>query len=254
MLKVSFYAVMSVSLVLGSVPAFSQDEISAIPFDSIPGGTSFISGAGVAISLQADTAVTGDLSATGEIAPGTGIRFPDGTVQTTASTAGAGITANAGLYSNTIADFTPPFAYTEVCVKAGAVEFDIHAAGEPTAGGNCLPGDTGWIIERFERDGGATFLWAAARMECLKSGMRVPEPFEWQFSCDNSAEYAVSDMEDSWEWTSNSIFAVRADSLSPPRAALDSLIMGNGSCSHGAHGTTARNDGATTPAQLRCAR
>ncbi len=253
MFKVSFSTVAFVSLVLGAVPAFAQGEISSIPFDSIPAGTSFISGGGAAISLQADTAVTGDLSTTGEISPGAGIRFPDGSVQTTASPAGAGTTANAGLYSNTIADFTPPLAYTEICVKAGAVSFDIHAAGESTAGGNCLPGDTGWIIERFERDGGATFSWTAARMECLKSGMRIPEPFEWQATCDDNALYEASSMEDNWEWASNSVIALRIDNTSPAVASILAPLMGNGSCNLGGHGTAADRDGTRHSNQLRCA-
>lgn len=235
------------------MPALAQDDISAIPFESIPGMTRFAVGNEESIQLVADTVVTGDLSSTGEVAPGTGIRFPDGTLQTTATSAGAGITANAGLYSNTIPDFSPPLAYTEVCIRAGDVMFDIHAGGESTAGGNCLPGDTGWIIERFERDAGALVSWSTARLECLKSGMRLPEPFEWQVACGNSAEFAVSDLEDGWEWTGNSVFAIRAES-SPVRSSLDAFLMGNGSCTHGVHGVTARNDGATTTGEMRCAR
>lgn len=238
-------------LAIGSKPALPQDEIRAIPFDSIPAGTSFVAGS-QPIQLEADTNVSGSLVAAGEVSTNTGVRYPDGTVQTTADRVGAGITANAGLYSNTIPEVTPSLAYTEVCIKSDGVSFDIHDSDEPTTGGNCVPGDKGWIIERFERDAGAAQSWTSARMECLISGMRLLEPFEWQFSCENQAEFAVSDLQDDWEWTGNSVSLIRIDTSSS-FGSLDVPIMGNGSCTHGTHGTLARNDGAFSgPYQFRC--
>lgn len=169
-----FIATLSI-FILSATAVAAQGEIVSIPFETIPENTSFAGSE--PIELQADTEVTGDLHATGELSTDTGLRFPDGSFQATAGGgAGAGLTANAGLYGNTIADITPPNAYTEICVKNGDVFFDIHAAAEPTAGGNCLPGDTGWIIERFERDAGTALSWTNARMECLKDGCACPSP------------------------------------------------------------------------------
>ena len=150
----------------------AQDEIYSIDFDTIPEGT-LVNGGGAAIDLQGDTNVSGQLAAGGEVRSEVGFRFPDGSLQTTASV-GASVTANLGMYRNTIVDFAPPNAYTEICIKAGAVQFDIHAALESTQGGDCLPGDVGWIIERLERDLGAQVSWSSARLECLKDGMRLP--------------------------------------------------------------------------------
>lgn len=225
----------------------AQDEISAIPFDAVPDGTKF-NGGGASIELQGDTEVSGTLTATGVIGSDIGVRFPDSTLQSTAA-AGASTTANQGQYSNTIADFTPPNAYTEICIKAGMVAFDIHAASESTQSGNCLPGDVGWIIERFEREAGAQVTWYSARLECLKNGMRLPESFEWRVTCDDSATFAVSDMEDLWEWTSNGV----EGEIAGGTTVLTAMVMGNGSCSHGAVGTASNEQGVSTTWEYRCA-
>ena len=237
--------------VLGIVLAGSssaQNEISEVSFDSIPGGTRF--SGGDAIDLQADTNVEGSVTATGQIQAAGGFRFPDSTVQTTAAV-GIGTTANIGLYGNTIADFTPPNAYTEICIKGGDVLSDIHAVSEPTTAGNCVPGDLGWVIERFERDAGTQVTWYTARLECLKDGMRLPEPFEWRVACDDAATFAINDMEDSWEWSSNS---VEGDLTAGSGAFVSAVIMGNGSCAHGSQGSASSGTGSSTPHEYRCVR
>lgn len=242
-------------LVFLSCPTLAQEEISKISFDSVPGGTRFVNGSALPIELQGDTVVAGDLNTSGEVATDTGFRFPDGTIQLTAATAGVGVTANAGLYSNTIAAISPPLAYTEICFKNGNVSADIHAGGEPTAGGNCLPGDIGWIIERFERSAGVATSWANARTECLTDGMRLPEPYEWVYSCEIAGVQAIADMIDDWEWASNTVGMIRRSyDSSPDFASLDIPMLGAGSCTFGAHGTLARNDGAESAGSFRCVR
>lgn len=230
--------------VLFPVISQAQDEISSIPFDIVPGNTA-VTGGGTPISLQADTQVAGSLDATGEVATGSGFRFPDATVQTTAA-AGASTTANVGLYANTIVDFAPPNAYTEICIKGGAIAFDIHDASEPTSGGNCLPGDVGWIIERFERSAGAAVKWYVARLECLKSGMRLPEAFERTVACADAVLFAISDMEDDWEWSTNTVV--------PEPAVAGALLAGNGGCDLGGLGSALSSAGPVDSFQYRCAR
>lgn len=232
-------------LAVSATAAIAQSEIASITFESIPGGTTMANG-GQPIELQADTNVSGSVSAAGEIEAGEGFRFPDGSVQVTAGSSSSGVTANAGLYRNMIADFTPPNAYTEICIKAGVVTSDIHAAGEPTSGGNCLAGDTGWVIERFERSDGATS-WASARLECLKNGMRLPEVFEWQVSCADAALFALSDMTSDREWTSNATASVNGSNLL-------AASLGDGSCINGAGITVANSISTQSTARFRCVR
>ncbi len=232
-----------------ATPTLAGDEIVSIDFESIPGGTNLASGA-QPIALQSDTEVTGSLNAVGEISSQTGFGFPDGTFQTTAAAASPGSSANAGTYGNTIADTTPPNAYTEICIKSGALMFDIHAASEPTAGGSCLPGDIGWLIERFERDGGTTMSWFAARLECLKDGMRLPEAFEWTVACADAALFAITDMEDEWEWTTNTASPLFVSGFQ----AVSASVFGNGSCGHASVGSIGNSSGTPGSWEYRCAR
>lgn len=226
----------------------AQQPIANIPLDSIPAGTTVVSGPAAPIGLLADTDIAGRLDASGEVGTGTGIRFPDGTLQVTAANTATGLTANQGLYSNRIPLFSPPNAYTEICFKSGAVMFDIHAIGETTTGGFCEPGDTGWVIERFERASGAGQSWTAARAECLLDGMRLPEPFEWQFSCDDAALFALDSMTDDDEWASNS---TQLDTT-PGLGYVAAIIFGGGSCSDGSRGAVGRSDAVRGEFTARC--
>lgn len=250
MKRVAFSVTMIVMSAAVSIDAASaQNEISAIPFDSIPSGTRVVGG-GASIGLEGDTHVSGALASEGVVSTETGFQFPDATVQTTAA-AGASTTSNSGLYANTIPDSLPPNAYTEICIKAGGVSFDIHSGSESTAGGNCLPGDVGWVIERFERDSGALVTWYEARLECLKDGMRLPEPFEWRVTCDDAATFAVSDMEDLWEWSTNSGLP---EVFSAGVGAVTVTVMGNGSCAFGGAGQASTNSGGAANYEYRCAK
>lgn len=109
-------------------------------------------------------------------------------------------TGNQGMYSNQIVLMTPPAAYTEVCFKGGSTQYDAHASSASTAGGNCVPGDTGYIVEKNERTAAA---WEAAKQTCLQYGMRLSEPFEWSLACKNAGTWSLTSMTGNYEWASN---------------------------------------------------
>jgi len=115
-------------------------------------------------------------------------------------TASDSLTANEGAYSNKIPDMTPPTAYSEVCFKNGTTQYDNHDGSSTTEGGNCLPGDTGFIIEKNQRDAQH---WPDARAACTQIGMRLPEPFEYIYACDH-LNNNFSHPSDKREWISNS--------------------------------------------------
>lgn len=248
-MKKKVYTVAFSALLFSRAVVPAQTEIATIPFETIPEGSVFVGSTGT-IELQSDTVVTGTLGVTGTVSSDSGFEFPDGTVQVTAALANASLTANQGLYNNTIVDFSPPNAYSEICIKGGAVFFDIHATGESTSGGNCIPGDTGWVIERFERDGGAVSFWTAARMECLKDGMRLPEPFEWQLTCESSGLAATSAMTDNFEWSSNTVGHV----FNGNEVFLVVPTLGGGSCRHGTANSITFSNGTPAERVYRCAR
>ena len=235
---------------------WAQDDISAIPLETIPGNTNVVVGNGETIGLQGDTAVGGDLAVAGEVSSETGFRFPDGTTQQSAASAPLGLTGNLGLYSNMIAALTPPNPYTEICFKDGSVQTDIHGGAEPTTGGNCLPGDVGWIFERFEREGGVGTSWVTAKSECLQDGMRLPEPFEWGLACESADLWAIENMTDNWEWSSNSALVVRRNyDHGTDFVDIAAITMGHEGCSAGNYGSIARNDNnSESDLRYRCVR
>lgn len=191
-----------------------------------------------------------DLSVGGTVTAGEGIVFPDGTVQTTAAggVADSSLTANGGLYSNRIIEFTPPLPYVEVCFKDGGFTFDIHTGnGESTTGGNCEPGDKGWVIERDER---SAVRWDQARAECLLNDMRLPEPFEFYFSCTRDASLGLINMQVGNEWVSNNATLLHLGSV----AGSASHIAGDGNCNYGSVGWIGRNDDLARSYSFRCVR
>jgi len=228
-----------------SVAFASGQLIDEIPMDTIPDETRVV---GNPIGLEGDVLVSGELETT------TGVRFSDGSLQSTAAapelcTEGTqSLTTNGGIYSNRIADFTPPEPYSEICFKSGDIFSDIHTVSESTAGGACTPGDVGWIIERSERSLGATS-WTTARTECLKDGMRLPEYFEWTLACQNDTFFGVLQMTDNWEWASNEARFLSDGAVS----GLGGATLGNGSCSHGVWQWSSRELGGTTLSFFRCA-
>lgn len=222
----------------------SGEEIAAIPFESIPGNVRVE--AGSPITLDASVTIVESLTTVGSIeSQSGGYVFPDGTVQVTASTT-EGTTANQGLYGNRIVDMVPPQPFTEVCFKQGQRFVDIHAVSETTVGGACLPGDLGWIIERDQR---SSEKWSSARASCLLDGLRLPEPFEWLYSCDEAGDLGLNSMIGDWEWTSNSSIPiiVSASGIAVSTAGLSS-------CGHGNWGWAGKSDGDENVYSYRCLR
>jgi hypothetical protein len=147
------------------------------------------------------------------------------------------LSPNTGQYANVISRFEPSTAYTEVCFKGGAMMADLHSTGETANGGNCAPGDLGWIIEKYEREADC---WYEAKATCLKEGMRLPEPFEYQVSCDNATTFGLSAMTSNYEWASNTAFPI-ADS-GGRGTGLGAMILGNLGCGNGTWEWVARSD------------
>lgn len=202
-------------------PAVAQEPIVEIPFESLPDGT-LVQGAG-GITLDGDVSVTQDLSVAGIVQSGSGVAFPDGTVQTTAAVEGA--SANIGLYNNRIVLMTPPQIYAEICFKSGAIFADIHATSESSAGGSCLPGDRGYLIERNQRSAAN---WEDAKLQCLLDGLRLPEAFEWLIGCNDAATYGLNNMTGDWEWVSNSAYPIAdVNGIAVPAAGLTGCNTGS---------------------------
>ncbi len=224
-----------------------ENEIQAIPFETIPDGVSAVAAGG--ITLDANVSVSQGITAGGAIqAAAVGFQFPDGTIQSTAAISTIGTTANSGLYGNTIADITPPLPFTEICLKQGQVLGDIHIVSEGTTGGSCEPGDIGWIIERDQR---SATTWDSARIECLLIGMRLPELFEWLYSCNNAALFGLNDMEGDWEWSSNSLVPRQFGGVYSGGGVS---TAGNPTCRHGGWGWAPRHDGTSESLEYRCIR
>lgn len=139
-----------------------------------------------------------------------GFEFPDATIQNTAAAAEElaedaasstrSLSVREGLYDNRIRGFTHALAFVEVCFKDGSILSDQNDAGTSTTGGNCEPGDVGWILEANNR---AEAEWTSARETCLHLGMRLPEIFEFQFSCRNADSLGLSAEISAFEWMMN---------------------------------------------------
>ncbi|MCB1034121.1 MAG: hypothetical protein KDD47_09845 [Acidobacteria bacterium] len=243
-------SVLAAILTISATPALAQGGpegtgIQNIPFETIPSGVDLVGPGG--ITLDGATLVTQPLTVQGIIESTTGgIRFPDGTVQTTAAVplnAGPGGSA---LYDNRIPDLTPDQAYSEVCFKDGRVQVDSHPVAEATAGGSCEPGDLGWIIEKDERPAAT---WEAARVQCLLRGMRLPEPFEWRLSCVEAEAFGLHDMVGNWEWASNAPTPwVEANGVSGTSVSA----FGSSGCGHGTQSWLGSSDNAAETRTFRC--
>lgn len=110
-----------------------------------------------------------------------------------------------GMYNNRIVNQSFSRAYTEVCFKNGESLRDLHPDGGSTLGGNCIPGDRGFVIEQKRRVNtrSESVSWTKAKANCLKDGMRLPEIFELQYSCINKEDFEITEMtpvEGSWVW------------------------------------------------------
>lgn len=203
--------------------------------------------------LQAQSA-TPSLSVDGPIeSRAGGFTFPDGTTQMTATAPvigdPIGQSANQGLYDNRIVEISPPLPYVEVCFKGGTFQFDIHGnGGDSTSGGSCVPGDVGWVIERDER---VAAYWEDARATCLMNGMRLPEAFEYMFSCRREQQLALVNMTVNVEWAGNTAL-VATDNTGP---SLVAAAIGAEGCDQGSWGNIAHNPvTGSAVAAYRCVR
>lgn len=225
-------------------PAPAQEPFTAIPFESLPDGT-LVQGAG-GISLDGNAGVTQNLTVAGTIESLTGgFVFPDGTVQSTAAKAVEGESANAGLYDNRIVAMVPLQPYSEICFKSGQVFGDIHVVSESPAGGACVPGDRGFLVERNQRTGAN---WEDARLACLLSEMRLPEAFEWLIACNNAGTYGLNSMTGDWEWASNSAYPISSVNGIAVNAA------GLTGCNTGSWGFAGNSSNSANTFSFRCVR
>lgn len=157
------------------------------------------------------------------------------------------LSPNTGQYANQIGRLEPPEAYTEICFIAETVGSDQHNGTESTNGGNCAPGDIGWIIEQEERPAKC---WDAAKAACLQLGMRLPGPFEFHYSCRNSVAFGLNGMTGNYEWATNSAFPI-ADSVRG--SGLGATIAGNLGCGNATWDWVARGDAdQCDPRPFRC--
>lgn len=239
--KKSLYCLATLALALViSGPLQAQDPpIVEIPFESIPDGTQVQAAGG--ITLDGNVAVNQNLTAQGVIESAAGgFKFPDGSVQTTAS-------SGPGIYNNRIVLMTPAQPFSEVCFKQGSIFGDIHVSSESSAGGNCLPGDVGYIIERNQRTAAR---WENAQVQCLLDGMRLPETFEWLYSCYNAATFGLNEMVGDWEWASSVSIPLYANNIS----RISVSKAGLSGCSFGSFDSVAQGNGAASIFPYHCVR
>jgi hypothetical protein len=226
------------------------DPIGAISFEEIPGNTRVESSV---ITLSGTVGVgtntpTSPLTVAGDIETTTGYRFPDGSLQATAAatpTQVGSLSGNAGLYNNRIPNFSHNVSFVEVCVKNATVQNDFNNGGGSTQGGNCLPGDVGWVIEVNER---AADTWVNARITCLRSGMRLPEVFEYVYSCSIAGVLGLAQMTNNLEWAGNEAMVWQNSSGTGTVTAT----TGSGGCAIASLGWVTFNNGAPTSNPYRC--
>lgn len=228
-------------------PFVWQTTIVGAIAGSILAGTSAIADD---IVHRGDVKIGRSLGANGFIGSDSGFLFPDGTLQVTASASAQAVgslSVNLGIYHNKIADITQSEGFVEICFKNSSFEFDSHPFGGSSIGGNCDPGDVGWIIETEERGNGS---WTLAKASCLMSGRRLPEPFEFQFTCLNAGILGVEEMTDGLgEWASNQSFVGFVGAAS----GAVTVVMGDNSCDFGSISAIARNIVPTDSNEYRCA-
>lgn len=150
-------------------------------------------------------------------------------------------------YKNKIKEVIPPFPYTEICFKRGRIHLDIHQENNsPSNKGHCLPGDSGFIIERNER-----FIseWYFAKENCLQSGMRLPKAFEWQLACNHAKDWSLKMNRTDWEWTSGP----PKPSLYKGHSGVGVTVLGKNACNHSDLHWLALDSGYSSSYSFRCA-
>ncbi len=152
------------------------------------------------------------------------------------------------MYDNRIVDMTPPNAYTEICFKNGSVFYDKHDGSGTTQGGNCVPGDRGYIIEKKPRNPKE---WANAAFDCLSTNMRLPEAIEFKHSCINASQLGLESLPVNWELVGTTTFVLPIGN----HHYTTSSIMGGGSCNKaGPNNVGSTDNSGTGPVYYRCAR
>ncbi len=234
-----------------SIPAV---PLLSVDFETIPEGLILRS---PEIVLDGDVRANGALSVQGEVeSTAGGFRFPDGSVQTTAS-GGAlaeqigSLSPNLGLYSNRIPDISHGPSYVEVCFNGGPPWIDQHVSGGATAGGYCQPGDVGWIMETYER---TAETWEMAKERCLEFGMRLPEPFEFKYCCKRAVSLGIPDLANGYEWAGNTATLLSITEGGPSdRHGLAAPLFGAG-CNYAVIGWIAVINGEESSYSFRCVR
>ena len=128
-------------------------------------------------------------------------------------------------------EVVPNVPYAEICFKNGETYIESHGANESTEEGDCVPGDTGFIIETKRR---SILTWRDALDTCLKNDMRLPTVFEWLTTCEYQGRIGGEDIDGSWEWALNYAtptvmskeFEKSATGLSAPRLGRNGLQPG----------------------------
>jgi len=160
----------------------------------------------------------------------------------------SGLTANGGMYDNRIPSGTFPLGFTEICFKSGSVYNDSHAGtNQATTGGNCLPGDVGYIIEQAQR---TADYWEGAKITCTKNNMRLPEGLEYKYACKNEAGFSLSSMTGNWEWSSNEALPM----YNGANYGVGAAVMGGSGCGYATWGWVGYGTGGEDSSAFRCAR
>ena len=162
------------------------------------------------------------------------------------------LSVNSGMYDNRIpANFNPPNAYTIVCFKEGSTLNDQMGAGVSTNTAiNCQPGDVGFIIEANER---SNLLWENAKAACLQDNMRLPEVFEFKYSCNNAGVFGLTAMTNNFEWVSNSALPVYVQLLNS-KHGVGVPTMGNTFCYRAEIAWVGRHSSNIVSHAFRCTR
>jgi hypothetical protein len=128
--------------------------------------------------------------------------------------------------------------------------FDAHDASSCAAGEAFVPIDAvaglGLCMEIDPR-GTTTFI--EARRDCVEDGMRLPEPPEWQYACNNRVALGINGLSSQWEWTTN-FWSQQWTSGSA--AGVAATVMGSGSCGIGSFGWLAASTTSVGSYAYRC--
>lgn len=90
-----------------------------------------------------------------------------------------------------------------------------------------------------------------AKAECLKFDMRLPEPFEFLFSCTNAEGFGLLNMTGNWEWDSN----MAIPNLRDGDNRIGAAVSGRGGCNFSGLGTVGETrNGSQSVFNFRCAK